>query len=31
LARPRQRDSGDFLRLRSDILKFLHFAGKSQG
>jgi len=29
LARPRQRDSGDFLRLRSDILKFLHFAGKS--
>jgi ABC-type nitrate/sulfonate/bicarbonate transport system ATPase subunit len=29
LARTRQRDSGDFLRLRSDILKFLHFAGKS--
>src|SRR6266404_4706519 len=28
LARPRQRDSGDFLRLRSDILNFLHFAGK---
>jgi ABC-type nitrate/sulfonate/bicarbonate transport system ATPase subunit len=31
LNRPRQRDSADFLRLRSDILKFLHFAGKSQG
>jgi ABC-type nitrate/sulfonate/bicarbonate transport system ATPase subunit len=29
LARPRQRDSDDFLRLRSDILNFLHFAGKS--
>src|SRR5437763_2524900 len=29
LNRPRQRDSGAFLRLRSDILKFLHFAGKS--
>ena len=29
LARPRQRDSGDFLRLRSDILNFLHFAGKT--
>jgi len=29
LARPRQRDSGDFLRLRSDILNFLHLAGKS--
>jgi ABC-type nitrate/sulfonate/bicarbonate transport system ATPase subunit len=29
LARPRQRDSQDFLRLRSDILNFLHFAGKS--
>jgi ABC-type nitrate/sulfonate/bicarbonate transport system ATPase subunit len=28
LSRPRQRDSADFLRLRSDILKFLHFAGK---
>src|SRR5256714_3630920 len=26
-ARPRQRDSGDFLRLRSDILNYLHFAG----
>ena len=29
LVRPRQRDSQDFLRLRSDILNFLHFAGKS--
>lgn len=29
LSRPRQRDSADFLRLRSDILNFLHFAGKS--
>ncbi|HST30371.1 MAG TPA: ABC transporter ATP-binding protein [Chthoniobacterales bacterium] len=29
LNRPRQRDSADFLRLRSDILNFLHFAGKS--
>ncbi len=28
LARPRQRSSEDFLRLRSDILNFLHFAGK---
>jgi sulfonate transport system ATP-binding protein len=28
LARPRQRDNHDFLRLRSDILNFLHFAGK---
>ena len=28
LGRPRQRDSADFLRLRSDILNFLHFAGK---
>ena len=28
LNRPRQRDSADFLRLRSDILNFLHFAGK---
>ena len=28
LQRPRQRDSADFLRLRSDILNFLHFAGK---
>jgi ABC-type nitrate/sulfonate/bicarbonate transport system ATPase subunit len=27
LNRPRQRDSSDFLRLRSDILNFLHFAG----
>src|ERR1700726_2336883 len=31
LARPRQRDSGDFLRLRSDILNFLHFAGQASG
>ena len=29
LARPRQRDSQDFLRLRSEILNFLHFAGKA--
>jgi len=29
LSRPRQRDSQDFLRLRSDILNFLHFAGKA--
>jgi len=29
LARPRQRDSADFLRLRSDILNYLHFAGES--
>jgi ABC-type nitrate/sulfonate/bicarbonate transport system ATPase subunit len=29
LARPRQRDSQDFLRLRSDILNFLHLVGKS--
>lgn len=28
LSRPRQRDSADFLKLRSDILNFLHFAGK---
>ena len=28
LERPRQRDAADFLRLRSDILNFLHFAGK---
>jgi sulfonate transport system ATP-binding protein len=28
LTRPRQRDSEDFLRLRSDILNFLHLAGK---
>ena len=27
LNRPRQRDSADFLRLRSDILNYLHFAG----
>ena len=29
LDRPRQRSSPDFLRLRSDILEFLHFAGQS--
>ena len=29
LARPRQRDNAEFLRLRSDILNFLHFAGKA--
>jgi|ERR1700736_438428 len=29
LARPRQRDSHDFLRLRSDILNFLHLVGKT--
>ncbi|HLW36450.1 MAG TPA: ABC transporter ATP-binding protein [Chthoniobacterales bacterium] len=28
LGRPRQRDSTDFLRLRSDILNYLHFAGQ---
>ncbi len=28
LSRPRQRDSADFLKLRSEILNFLHFAGK---
>ncbi len=28
LSRPRQRDSANFLKLRSDILNFLHFAGK---
>jgi ABC-type nitrate/sulfonate/bicarbonate transport system ATPase subunit len=27
LARPRERNSPDFLRLRSDILEHLHFAG----
>jgi ABC-type nitrate/sulfonate/bicarbonate transport system ATPase subunit len=27
LARPRDRSSSDFLRLRSDILELLHFAG----
>jgi len=29
LNRPRQRDAEDFLRLRSDILNFLHFAGRT--
>jgi ABC-type nitrate/sulfonate/bicarbonate transport system ATPase subunit len=28
LARPRDRSSEDFLRLRSDIVEHLHFAGK---
>jgi ABC-type nitrate/sulfonate/bicarbonate transport system ATPase subunit len=30
LDRPRQRSSQEFLRLRSDILEYLHFAGKNQ-
>ncbi len=29
LQRPRQRNSPEFLKLRGDILEFLHFAGKS--
>lgn len=29
LDRPRQRNSAEFLQLRSDILEFLHFAGQS--
>jgi ABC-type nitrate/sulfonate/bicarbonate transport system ATPase subunit len=29
LARPRDRSGADFLRLRSDILEYLHFAGKA--
>jgi ABC-type nitrate/sulfonate/bicarbonate transport system ATPase subunit len=29
LSRPRQRNSEEFLRLRSDILEFLHFAGQT--
>jgi ABC-type nitrate/sulfonate/bicarbonate transport system ATPase subunit len=29
IERPRQRSSQDFLRLRSDILEYLHFAGKT--
>jgi len=29
LDRPRQRNSAEFLRLRSDILELLHFAGSS--
>lgn len=29
LARPRQRNSADFLRLRGDILELLHFAGNA--
>jgi len=31
LARPRQRNSPEFLRLRSDILEHLHFAGQTTG
>jgi len=27
LERPRQRNAEEFLRLRGDILEFLHFAG----
>jgi ABC-type nitrate/sulfonate/bicarbonate transport system ATPase subunit len=30
LDRPRQRSSTEFLRLRSDILEFLHFAGSTK-
>jgi sulfonate transport system ATP-binding protein len=30
LSRPRQRSSEEFLRLRSDILEYLHFAGSSK-
>jgi ABC-type nitrate/sulfonate/bicarbonate transport system ATPase subunit len=29
LTRPRDRSSADFLRLRTEILEHLHFAGKS--
>jgi len=29
LARPRQRNSSEFLRLRSDILEMLHFTGQA--
>ena len=29
LTRPRQRNSSEFLRLRSDILELLHFAGET--
>ncbi len=31
LARPRHRNSPDFLRLRSDILEHLHLAGQASG
>ncbi|HEY2951657.1 MAG TPA: ABC transporter ATP-binding protein [Verrucomicrobiae bacterium] len=31
LARPRQRNSPEFLRLRSDILELLHFTGQATG
>jgi ABC-type nitrate/sulfonate/bicarbonate transport system ATPase subunit len=30
LARPRQRNSAEFLRLRSDILDYLHLAGETK-
>ena len=30
LARPRQRNSSEFLRLRGEILEFLHFAGQQK-
>jgi ABC-type nitrate/sulfonate/bicarbonate transport system ATPase subunit len=29
LARPRDRSSADFLRLRGEILELLHFAGSA--
>jgi ABC-type nitrate/sulfonate/bicarbonate transport system ATPase subunit len=29
LARPRERNSPEFLHLRSEILELLHFAGKA--
>jgi ABC-type nitrate/sulfonate/bicarbonate transport system ATPase subunit len=29
LERPRQRNSAEFLKLRSDILELLHFTGKA--
>jgi ABC-type nitrate/sulfonate/bicarbonate transport system ATPase subunit len=31
LGRPRQRNTSDFLRLRSDILELLHFTGQATG
>jgi ABC-type nitrate/sulfonate/bicarbonate transport system ATPase subunit len=31
LERPRQRNSGEFLKLRGDILEMLHFAGNAPG
>jgi ABC-type nitrate/sulfonate/bicarbonate transport system ATPase subunit len=30
LSRPRQRDAEDFLRIRNDILNYLHFAGNAK-